>query len=73
MESIDFLKQKRGTEQITFNDVADHLFDYAERHPHERGTIERVARFLANVEDVDHDHEADEDRGLTPHQPEPPH
>jgi hypothetical protein len=63
---IDTLRAKRGAEQVTFGNVADHLVDFAERNPEQAETVDRLARFLAGVEDVDHDHGADPDRGLPP-------
>jgi len=61
---IDTLRAKRGEEQVTFDDVADHLVDFAERHPDAANTVDALARFLAGVEDVDHDHGEDPERGL---------
>jgi hypothetical protein len=44
--------------------VADHLHDYADRHPDDAAVVERIAGFLADVEDVPHDHDKDPTRGL---------
>ena len=63
---IDHLRARRGEERVTFGDVADHLVDFAERNPGEAATVDRVARFLARVEDVDHDHGEDPERGVAP-------
>lgn len=57
-DGITLLMDKRGAEQITFRDVADHLADYLDRFPDEQDTVDKLARFLAGVEDVDHDHDA---------------
>ena len=57
---IKLLMDKRGKEQITFADVADHLEDYVEQHPEENDVVDKVARFLAAVEDDEHDHQAQE-------------
>jgi hypothetical protein len=57
-DAIRRLRAKRGHEQVTFNDVADHLADHASRTPGDAGAMQRLAAFLAHVEDVDHDHEA---------------
>ena len=54
---VDRLRAKRGHEQVTFDDVADHLEDFVRRRPEARATIEAFAAFLAGVEDVDHEHE----------------
>jgi len=68
---VEQLREKRGDEQVTFNDVCDHLVDYEERHPENGDTVEDVARFLASVEDIDHDHERDRRRGMEPGQDAP--
>ena len=65
---IDVLRDRRGDERVTFGDVADHLVDFAERHPEAARTVDSLARVLARVEDVDHDHDADTERGLPPPQ-----
>ncbi len=64
MDGVMLLRERRGTQRIDFNDVADHMVDYADRHPEDCGAIERLARFLAEVEQVDHDHAVDPDRGV---------
>jgi hypothetical protein len=63
---IDRLRARRGDEEVTFDNIADHLVDFAERHPEAAATVDRLAAFLAGVEDVSHDHDADPDRGLPP-------
>ena len=68
---IRTLRFERGPQHVTFSEVADHLFDYVERHPHDAVTIDRLARFLAEVEHWPHDHDADPDRGLQAPMPEP--
>jgi hypothetical protein len=57
MEGVERLRAKRGHEQVTFDDVADHFEDYVQRRPQARQAIEQFAAFLAGVEDVDHEHE----------------
>lgn len=57
--AVQRLRDKRGHEQVTFDDVADHLEDFVRRRPHARSTIDELAAFLARVEDVDHEHEGD--------------
>lgn len=57
MDGVDRLRAKRGHEQVTFDDVADHFEDFVRRRPEARATIEQFAAFLAGVEDVDHEHE----------------
>ena len=63
---IDHLRTKRGSQRVSFDDVADHLVDFAERHPEQARTVDALAEFLAGIEDVDHDHEADPERGAPP-------
>jgi hypothetical protein len=63
---IDRLRAKRGSQRVSFDDVADHLVDFAERHPEAAGTVDALGDFLAGVEDVRHDHEADPERGVPP-------
>lgn len=63
-EGIRRLRSLRGGEQVTFNDVADHLVDFTDRDPSARDVVDRVAAFLAEVERVDHSHENDPERGL---------
>jgi hypothetical protein len=57
-QGIEILLDKRGHEQVTFKDVADHLADYVDKFPREKDTVDNVAKWLAGVEDLDHDHEA---------------
>jgi hypothetical protein len=44
--------------------VADHLRDFSDANPDDGDTVQRVAAFLADVEDEPHDHGNDPDRGL---------
>lgn len=59
-KGIEILIEKRGDEQVTFQDVADHLADYVDKFPRETDTVDNVAKWLAGVEDIDHEHEARE-------------
>ena len=70
-DGVELLREKRGEEEVTFGNVADHLNDYADRHPDGREVIEDFARFIANVEDIDHQHEKRPTRGLEPEQDAP--
>jgi hypothetical protein len=54
---VERLRDKRGDQDVTFADVADHFEDFVNRHPDARETIDQLASFLAGVEDVDHEHE----------------
>jgi hypothetical protein len=57
-DGIKLLTERRGHEQATFRDVADHFADYLDRFPDEEHAIDKLARFLAGVEDIEHDHDA---------------
>ena len=70
-QGVETLREKRGEEKVTFNDVCDPLVDYEERHPEHVDAIEDFARFIGNVEDIDHDHEKDPKRGMEPQQDAP--
>ena len=59
MEGLRRLRDKRGEDEVTFNDVADHVEDFVRRDPGARDTLDRFAGFLARVEDVDHEHEGE--------------
>ena len=61
---IHVLRNQRGPQYVTFDEIADHLFDYIERNPNHAGVADRIARFLADVELVPHRHDADPNRGL---------
>jgi Family of unknown function (DUF6104) len=67
-EGIEELRDKRGDQDVTFNDVCDHFRDYVDRHPENEAVIDDVARFIANVEDIDHEHEEDPKKGMAPSQ-----
>lgn len=54
---VDGLRRKRGDEEVTFADVADHLDDFVAREPASAATVDALARFLAGVEDMSHEHE----------------
>lgn len=64
MDGVAKLRRDRGEEKVSFHDVADHLVDFTDRHPESRDVVDRLATFLAEVEEVDHSHENDPDRGL---------
>jgi Family of unknown function (DUF6104) len=57
MDGVRRLRDQRGEETVTFNDVADHFEDFVGRDPGSAETVDRIAAFLARVEDVDHEHE----------------
>lgn len=64
MDGVRRLRDERGDEKVSFNDVADHLVDFVDRDPAARAVVDRLAAFLADVEQVDHSHENDPERGL---------
>ena len=57
-DGVDLLRKKRGAENVTFNDIADHLDDYVRQHPASFRAIDGLAQFMAEVEDAEHDHNA---------------
>ena len=63
-DGINLLREHRGPDHVSFNEVADHLFDYCDLHPEEAAALHRFAAFLAAVEYIPHDHDADPDRGI---------
>lgn len=64
VEGIRMLREARGAGSVTFNEVADHLYDFCDLHPEDAAAIQRFAAFLTAVEMVPHDHDAHPDRGL---------
>lgn len=63
-DGITQLRMSRGRQQVTFAEIADHLFDYIERFRDDEGAVDRIARFLVMVEGMPHDHDADPQRGI---------
>jgi hypothetical protein len=57
LSGVDRLRALRGNEQVTFNEVADHLGDFVERHPHAHEEVDNLAAFLAAVERKPHRHD----------------
>ena len=64
VEGIAMLRAQRGDGTVSFNEVADHLYDYCDLHPEQAAALQEFAAFLTAVEFVPHDHDADPDRGL---------
>ncbi len=64
VDGIGMLRAQRGAALVSFNEVADHLFDYCHLHPEHAAVLQHFAAFLTAVEYVPHDHDADPDRGL---------
>jgi Family of unknown function (DUF6104) len=63
-DEIERLRVKRGDEDVKFAQIADHLRDFTDLRPDDGDLVQRLAAFLADVEDEPHDHEADRDHGL---------
>ena len=57
MDGLRRLRDQRGEEKVSFNDVADHVEDFVSRNADSRETLDRFAGFLAGIEEVDHEHE----------------
>lgn len=62
---VSLLRERRGSQKASFDEIADHMVEFVDRYPQARGTIERLAVFLAGVEGRPHAHEdpGDEVRG----------
>jgi hypothetical protein len=50
MFGIGELRDRRGDEQISFNELADQLVAFAERSPQDEATIDALASYLAKAE-----------------------
>ena len=68
---VDLLRKLRGEERVSFNDVADHISDYAKLHPSSLRAVDAFARYLAELDDVEHDHDVVE-KGSVAADGEPP-
>ena len=62
---IDLLRKLRSNESVTFADIADHLTDYIKQHPGALRAIDAFARYLAELNGVEHDHDAVADGSAT--------
>ena len=69
---VDLLRKLRGDERVTFADVADHMSDYAKLHPGALRAIDAFARYLAELERIEHEHDAAAD-GSVAVDGSPPH
>jgi len=49
MFGIGELRDRRGDEQISFGELADHLVGFVERSPQDAPTIDALASYLAKV------------------------
>jgi hypothetical protein len=50
MFGIGELRDRRGNEQISVNELADQLVAFVERSPQDEPTIDALASYLAKVE-----------------------
>lgn len=55
---VDLLRKVRGSEQVALSEVADHLSDYVKQHPGTVRVLDGFARYLAEVEPIEHHHDA---------------
>ena len=54
---VQLLRELRGSERASFNEVADHIVDFGSRHPEARPILDDFASFLAAVEFRPHTHD----------------
>jgi hypothetical protein len=52
---IEELAERRGEEQVTLAWLADRLKDFVDEHPEFEVPVERVATWLARLDDADDD------------------
>ena len=50
------LRRRRGGQQVTFAEVADHFVDFLDRHPDSAPTVALLADYLVALEEVEHHH-----------------
>jgi hypothetical protein len=55
-DGVRRLREARGDEQVTFDEVADHIDDYCAGRPESATVLDGFAGFLARVEQVAHRH-----------------
>jgi hypothetical protein len=60
MPGVRALVARRGEEEVRFREVADHLVDFAARNQRMAEVLDSFGAYLAEVEQVDHDHRAAE-------------
>jgi hypothetical protein len=48
---IEELEQRRGEEQVALSWVAERLRDFVDEHPEAEGTVDRLASWLARLDD----------------------
>lgn len=50
MFGIGELRDRRGEERVTFNELADQLVEFADRSPNDATVVDALASFLARGE-----------------------
>jgi Family of unknown function (DUF6104) len=50
MFGIGELRDRRGEERVTFNELADQLVEFADRSPNDATVVDALASFLARAE-----------------------
>jgi hypothetical protein len=50
MFGIGELRDRRGEERVTFNELADQLVEFADRSPNDATVVDALASFLARTE-----------------------
>jgi hypothetical protein len=55
-DGVRRLREARGGERVTFDEVADHMDDYCARRPESVAVLDGFAGFLAGVEQLPHRH-----------------
>ncbi|MGH9298769.1 MAG: DUF6104 family protein [Acidimicrobiales bacterium] len=59
LAGVRALRERRGDEQVRFSQVADHLVDFTAHRAGTEQVVDDLARFLSEVEDTGHDHDAE--------------
>lgn len=57
MIGISRLRSARGEQPVSFDDIADHIRDFASISPNDRAAMDRFAAFLVLAEQVPHAHD----------------
>jgi hypothetical protein len=57
---LEELTRRRGEETMSLAWLADQLRHYVDLHPDDEGAVERVATWLARLDDEDDDQDLDE-------------
>lgn len=61
-DGLRLLRDRRGKERVAFDQVADHLADFARQHPESAGVVDEIARFIGEVEGIPHRHAGQQER-----------